>query len=198
MLRSIILAIFITSSSFVLAADNIQNESVIIFNTSCTRCHEGECSGRMTFHLPKSAADQHIHRHGGELSLETTQQLFDLLRYMKEECSFYPFPVSLAKDRIWDSNELGKLQHPSDLAYFLPLGLLEPGVYELQLEGLDDNASYCTEIINNEFDYYDIEKLNCGGETTSLQFQADICEEYYLRLSSRKPVSLKRIELIGP
>ena len=111
---TILLATVIISPSFVFATDTIQIESVIIFNTSCARCHEGQCSGRLTFHFPKRAAYQHISRFGGELSIETIGQLFELLRYMKEECSFYPFSLTLIKDRIWDSDILAKFHSLSN------------------------------------------------------------------------------------
>lgn len=194
--RTLLLAMAILSSSSVVANENIQTESVIIFNTSCARCHEGECSGRMTFHLAKTAADQHIERHGGRLSKETNRQLYELLRYMKEECGFYPLSADLEKNRMWDSDMLNKLQSPSNQAYFIPLGLLEPGLYQLQLEGLEDSESYCIELINDEFDYFDKEKVNREGNKMSLQFQPDVLLDYYFRLTSNKPVNLKRMELI--
>lgn len=192
-----LLVIVITSPSSALATDNIQIKSATIFNTACTRCHEGECSGRMAFHLPKDATDKHIRRHGGELSIETTRQLFELLRYMKEECRFYPLSIDLAQDRIWGIDNLDKLRSPSNKAYFVPLGLLDPGLYQLLLEGLNDETNYCIEIINDEFDYFDKKKVNVESEQMSLNFQADNRSKYYLRITSRKPVSLKRIELFA-
>jgi hypothetical protein len=193
----ILLATFVITPPFVFATDNIQIESAIIFNTSCARCHEGGCSGRLTFHLPKSAADQHIRRYGGEVSIETIQQLYELLRYMKEECSFYPFSVGLIQDRIWGIDNLGKLQSPSNKAYFVPLGPLQPSLYLLMLEGLNENTNYCIEIINNEFNYFDQKKVNGEGEKMSLEFQADEYSEYYLRITSEKPINIKRIELVA-
>ena len=55
-------------------------ESTVLFNTDCARCHEGECSGRLSFHLPPEAADQHIRRHGGELPAKQVRELYELLR----------------------------------------------------------------------------------------------------------------------
>jgi hypothetical protein len=151
----------------------------------------------MTFHLPKSAADQHIRRHGGEISIETTRQLFELLRYMKEECGFYPLSVGLAQDRVWGRDKLDKLRSPSNKAYFVHLGRLEPGLYQLLLEGLSDNSNNCTEIINSEFDYFDLKKVDGEDEKMSLQFRADERSEYYFRITSKKPISIKRIELLA-
>ncbi|MCP4125742.1 MAG: hypothetical protein GY753_01605 [Gammaproteobacteria bacterium] len=195
--HTIILAIFIILPSFVVATENIQIKSVVIFNTSCARCHEGECSGRMTFHLPKTEADQHIRRHGGKFSMETNRQLYELLRYMKEECSFYPLSVSLAQDRIWGSEKLSTFRSSSNKAYFVPLGRLEPGLYKLLLEGLDDSSKYCIEIVNSDFDCFDEKRVSGESEKTSLQFQADVHSEYYLRILSKKPINLKRIELLA-
>jgi len=50
-------------------------ESTVLFNTDCARCHEGECSGRLSFHLPPEASDQHIRRHGGELPAKQVREL---------------------------------------------------------------------------------------------------------------------------
>jgi len=194
--HAILVAIVITLPPSALATDSIQIESAIIFNTSCAQCHEGECSGRITFHLPKSAADQHIRRHGGELSKKTIGELFELLRYMKEECSFYPLSVALSQDRIWGSDKLNKLRSPSNKAYFVPLGYLELGLYQLLFEGLDDNANYCIEIINGEFEYFVEKTVNRASKKLSLQFQADERSNYYLRIKSKKPISLKRIEIL--
>jgi len=191
-----LLAMVIASTSFVFAADTIQTESVIVFNTACARCHEGECSGRMTFNLPKSATNQHIRRHGGELADESVRQLFEVLRYMKEECGFYPLSMDLAKDKVWGNNLLAKLRSPSNQAYFVPLGFLEPGSYRLMMTGLAPDTNYCIEIINSEFDYFDNKRVNGDGEETSLIFQADVRSEYFLRISAREPVSLKKIELL--
>jgi len=88
----------LVSTPVVFACDPIAVESVIIFNTARARCHEGECSGRMNFHLPKGATDQQLRRHVGVLPDETNRQLVKLLRYMKEECSFYPLPLPAWKE----------------------------------------------------------------------------------------------------
>ena len=180
---------------FVFASDNIPIKSSVIFNTACARCHEGQCSGRMSFHLPEDAANQHIRRHGGELSQQRIRQLFKLLRYMKEECSFYPIPLALIKFQIWDREMLNKFQSPSKQAYFMQLGLLEPGMYQLLFEALN-NTKFCVEIINEEFDF--IEKDSLYGESGRkiLKFQAEERSEYFLRLTAQNPINLIQLELV--
>ena len=74
--RNIFVFIAVIAMPFItIATENIQIQSAVEFNTECARCHEGECTGRMTFRLPPTAAYQHIRRHGGDLSEEKIHQL---------------------------------------------------------------------------------------------------------------------------
>lgn len=192
--HKILLVIFLLLPSFVFASENILFKSVVIFNTSCARCHEGQCSGRMSFHLPEEAANQHIIRHGGELSQVSIRQLFILLRYMKEECSFYPLPDALVNDWIWASEMLNKFQSPSRQEYFIPIGLLQPGWYQFLFEELN-NTKFCAEIINDEFDFVDKDSLYGEHGNKRLKFHIEERLEYFLRLTAQKPINLKRLEL---
>lgn len=176
------------------ASDNIPIESSVIFNTSCARCHEGECSGRMSFHLPEAAAYQHIRRHGGELSLTSIQPLFKLLRYMKEQCRFYPLPHALIHDQLWLSKMLDKFHSPSKQAYFIPLGILAPGTYHLLFDELA-NTKFSIEIINDEFDFSDMDSLYRESCKKGLIFYVAERSEHFLRLSAQEPVTLKKLEL---
>jgi len=178
-------------SSLASASSDIPIEATVIFNTTCARCHEGGCSGRMSFHLPEEAANQHILRHGGILTQERIQQLFKLLRYMKEECSFYPLPVALISDQIWGREMLNKFQSPSKQAYFMPLGLLETGKYQLLFEELG-NANFCVEVINDEFDFIDLDREN---SKKTLKFHVEERSEFFLRLKAQQTITLIKIEL---
>ena len=178
------------------ASDSIRIESAILFNTSCARCHEGECSGRLSFHLPRDATDQHIRRYGGELSLEKTRQLFEILRYMKEECRYYPFSLALVEDRVWESDTLADLQAPSRQAYFMPLGYLDPGAYQLLFEGLDDSSNSCIEIIDGEFDFIATDSVHRRGENKKALFRVKKRSEYFLRIAAQEPINITRVELV--
>lgn len=181
-------------SSYVHASDKISVESTVIFNTACARCHEGECSGRMSFHLPEDAANQHIRRHGGTLSQEQILQLIKLLRYMKEECSFYPLPFALINDKIWEHDVLNKFQSPSRQAYFIYLGLLEPGMYQLLFEE-HTSTKFCVEIINDEFEFTDKDSLYEEDGKKKLKFHIEQRSDHFLRLTAQKPFMLKKLEL---
>ena len=128
-------------------------DAAVLFNTECARCHEGECSGRMTFHLAPEASTAHMERHGGPLSARKLGELFALLRYTKESCAFYPLPWSLVRDGPWDGAMLERLRSPLGPVYFIPLGDLEAGPKRVRLagQGLEERA--CIEIIDAEFGY---------------------------------------------
>lgn len=176
--------------------ETVRDESVVTFNTACARCHEGECSGRMTFHLPKDSANQHIERHGGKLTSQTIDELFELLRYMKEECSFYPLSPSLVEEIFWDVNQLSSFKSHSETAYFLPLGDLDSGTYRLLFSGLSHSEKFCAEIINDEFDFIDKINVSSNSAGQSLSFRIPDRTEYYLRITARSKINLNRVELI--
>lgn len=194
--HNLLLASMFLLPSFVCASDNIAIKSIVIFNTTCAQCHEGECSGRMSFHLPERAVNQHICRHGGDLSADRIRQLARLLRHMKEECSFYPVPLALVNDHIWGSDVLNQFQSPSRQAYFIPLGRLNSGLYQLLFEE-PNRIKFCAEIINDEFDFIDKDNLNGEHGKQGLQFQIEERSEYFLRLTAQKPVNFKKLELLS-
>lgn len=191
---------------FVFAADTIPVKSVpvksvpiksvVVFNTVCAKCHEGECSGRMSFHLPEAAANQHIRRHGGDLSLDRIKPLFKLLRYMKEKCGFYPLPYALINDQIWQRDILERFHSPSRQAYFVPLGFLKPGNYQLLLE-VPENTQFCVEIINEEFDFMDKDDLSGKEADKKLQFYVDEAQQYFLRLTAQKSIILEKLSIFS-
>ena len=48
--------------------DKAFTESVVIFNTICAKCHEAECSGRLTFDKAFETSTSHILRYYGPAS----------------------------------------------------------------------------------------------------------------------------------
>lgn len=179
------------------AEEVIPVEPVVIFNTLCARCHEGECSGRMTFDLSEDAADAHIRRHGGDLPLGTVRQLGDLLGHMKGHCGFYPLPLALARDGTWTRDTLDLLRTPDGTAYFLPLGELAPGPHRLWLQGLPQSLRPCAELLTADFDPVPHAGIDPDGERRGLSFLVDAPGGHYLRLSARVPVTLTRVELVS-
>ena len=149
----------------------------------------------MSFHLGEDAADEHIRRHGGALPVETVRHLSELLRYMKVQCAFYPLPLTLARDRIWGGDTLGRLRAPDGTGYFLPLGLLAPGLYRLWIDGLDPGARASAEVIAASFDQLDHQGIVPAGNRQVLAFQVDAPTELYVRITAQGPIALTGVEL---
>lgn len=73
---------------------------------------------------------------------------------------------------------------------------MEPGLYQLLFEGLNDITNICVEIINNEFDFIEKESINGEGEQLRLQFHVDDQSEHFLRITANDPISLNQLELV--
>ncbi len=190
------LIIFAIIPSVGLCNDPVRAESIATFNTNCARCHEGECSGRMTFRLSQDIADQHIQRHIGKLSQEIYQELYELLHYMKVECSFYPLDLALSDDGVWSKSQLSSLRSYRGTAFFIPLGALKQSSYNLSFSGLHDSGRLCVEIVNDEFDFIEKLTVTSNDNGAELKFQVDRLDNYYLRISAHIPFNLNRIELV--
>lgn len=170
-------------------------ESTVLFNTACSRCHEGECSGRMSFQLPREEADQHIRRHGGALPEAQVRELYDLLRYMKEECAFRPLPLALVRDGAWGPETLELLRSPTEPTYFLPLGVLGAGSYNVWLQGLGPKARPCIELIDADFDFIDAIELEGSEAGYGLRFRTERSTDVFLRLKAPGSAPLTRVEI---
>ena len=65
-------------------------DAIVQFHTVCNNCHEGECSGRLSFDSGSAAARGHIERYLGATPDASIASLFAMLRHVKESCSHYP------------------------------------------------------------------------------------------------------------
>ena len=111
----------------------IPPSTVVRFNTVCTNCHEGECSGRLSFQSGVLAAKNHIHRYLGALSEQEVEDLFALLKYTREQCRQYPVKADIPANWRWGARELEKWRNPVEGGYFIPLGALKSGGHRLSL-----------------------------------------------------------------
>lgn len=169
--------------------------SVVKFNAACVRCHEGECSGRLSFDSGLKAADTHIRRYAGDgLSSVSVRELFDLLRYMKTECSQYPLSIPIPPDRIWNEQTLEQLHSVSEKAYFVPLGPLGAGTYRVRLV-FDTDTEVCTQLINATFDVVDHPPARTEKEAAQVFFVVPRLGEYFLRLFANNQARMVRLEI---
>lgn len=192
----LVLVVLLMDQGVLAAPDDPSIESVVAFNTQCARCHEGECSGRMSFQLAEGAADEHIRRYGGDMSMETVRDLGALLRYMKERCAFFPLPLSPGADHSWGRDILDRLRGPDGTAYFMPLGPMEPNSYLLRISGLDAGVRVCAELVAADFDLVGHDGLAPDGEHQVLRFRVHVPGDLFLRIRAQVPISLTRVELV--
>ncbi|MEA3418197.1 MAG: hypothetical protein U9Q90_02270, partial [Campylobacterota bacterium] len=102
--------------------ENVSTKTAIIFNTLCAKCHEGECSGRLSFDTGSKAANSHIKRYAGDTNVSKgeTKEFFTLLNYMKKECALF-----MPDNGRWKPENLSRFALPSNDSYFIPLGSLK-------------------------------------------------------------------------
>jgi hypothetical protein len=199
--RWFVLVAILTGQPAQAGSDGPPIESVVVFNTLCARCHEGECSGRMSFQLAEDATDEHIRRYGGDLSPERVRHLVELLRYMKERCAFFPIPLALVVDHSWGRDILDRLRSPEGMAYFLPLGRMDPSLYLVRISGLAPGVRTRAELVAADFDLVHhggvAQDGEQDGEYQVLRFRIDEPGELFLRISTQVPITLTRVELVN-
>jgi len=168
-------------------------EAIIRFNTTCAQCHEGQCSGRLSFNLGAEAAFDHIRRYAGDVDDATMQALYDALSQMKTACAFAPLP-ELALRKPAESSELDRYRNPRTGAYFVPVGMLQPGQYRLELR-LSSPVSFRMEIIN---EFFELVEENCAGPATlnhAVHFRVEETAKTYMRLGSTNNLRLQSLAL---
>ncbi len=125
-----LLALFLAMPAW---AAEIPPATVVRFNTVCANCHEGECSGRLSFQSGVAAAANHLRRFLGALTEREIADLFALLKYTKEQCRQYPVTAAVPTDGRWGAGELEIWRNPLEGGYFIPLGALKSGEQRINL-----------------------------------------------------------------
>lgn len=184
--RSAIAVWMALSSPLLAQADNISRPAVVKFNTVCTRCHEGECSGRLSFSSGPSATQGHIWRYFPEATPADASELYAILKYVKVNCAHYPLPDSVPIKGEWGAEALRQWQNPSGDNYFVPLGKLTKGRHELSL-GFERAAEGNLRVSNEKFDILLEERL-CRSKTFRLLLPVTVEATYYLHLDADAPL----------
>jgi len=178
------------------AEDEPFRESVIIFNTICAKCHEAECSGRLSFGNTYEAAANHIIRHYGQAAEKQwlQKELFSILNHMKEKCAYYPMQVPVPPKRIWNSEILDKMTTLLERNYFIPVGELIPGNYNLELK-LAEDAKVTVELVSEAFDIVLESCYQSSAHRLVIPFPIEETQNYYVRVYPRKPVQISRLAI---
>jgi hypothetical protein len=163
----------------------------VVFNTLCAKCHEGECSGRLSFDTGSGTAARHIRNYAKDSNLSDSeiQGFFTVLGYMKEKCAIY-----MPDDGRWRPENLSRFALPSKKGYFIPLGRVEAGRYRLKMElarASPFRAEVMTERIENLLD-----RFTEGRKRRYLfHFSVEEAATLFLRIRAGESVSLVGLEL---
>jgi hypothetical protein len=176
------------------AGDNPFTKSVVIFNTICAKCHEAECSGRLSFDGAFEAYRNHIIRHHGAVSdnRRLQRELFIILNHMKEKCAYYPMDVVIPPQRIWGSELLGDMATLSERNYFIPIGYFNPGSYNLELR-LEQDTKVTIHLVSERFDMVLEDCYPSRNKQIEIPFQLSEVGNYYFRIYPRQPVPIKQL-----
>ncbi len=171
--------------------ENISTKTAVIFNTLCAKCHEGECSGRLSFDTGNKAADSHIKRYAGDtnVSEDETKDFFTLLNYMKKECALY-----MPDNGKWKPENLSHFALPSHDSYFIPIGVLKSGNYHLEIE-TKENVHFRVEILSDHFDPFLDQTVCPDRKDQNLEFMIDEPVNSFLRIRSRKPLHVITLDI---
>lgn len=186
--------LFIPSASA--AEDEAFTESVIIFNTICAKCHEAECSGRLSFDEAFEKSTSHILRHYGQASGKQwlQKELFDILNYMKGKCAYYPMQTPVPLKRVWEGRILDKFTTLMERNYFIPVGNIKPGHYHIELE-LEKDMKVTAHLISEEFEWVFDDCYQSSDRRISIPFFIDEPRDYYFRMYPRKPAKIIRLAI---
>lgn len=163
------------------------------FGTACAHCHEGECSGRLSFAQPPEATFVHIRQYAGPADDALARQLYETLEQMKSDCR-YPAVTVPALDRSLTSEDLRPYLDPWSGDYFLPLGRLEPGDYDLAVE-FTGAGQVRVEVIDDEFDPLIDRCVRLEQQRLAVAFAATHDHQYYLRLRPRGPLQVRTLTM---
>lgn len=169
----------------------------VVFNTRCSRCHEAECSGRLSFGgLPEGFADNHIRQFAGPLPKGVLRELQQMLEYTKRHCTVAAPRLPVPSDRRWDAPTLARLGLRDRAGYFVPLGILDPGEWRLTLTAAAA-AEARAEVIGSDFGRaFDNVVYLQGSTASTLYFRVDCRQAHYLRIATTRSVDLLEAVLV--
>jgi hypothetical protein len=173
-------------------ADDDRLRSQVIFGTSCARCHEGECSGRLTFDRDSEAASTHIERYAGASARAAIDEYFGQLERMKTRCSYARMELAPPEGGVFDQSLLAPLCAASQQSCFVPLGALEPRRYRVTLRLVEPRHVHA-EVLTAAFELIVDEYLEVEALEADLSFKTEVRTDHFLRLRADGPLRLQRL-----
>ena len=152
---------------------------LIRFNTACAHCHEGQCSGRLSFALAPAATFAHIRRYAGKVDDADARRLYDALAYMKRACA-YP-PLAVLGRHTDDPAALAVYRDAASGDYFVPVGPLAPGPYRLRLDLVAADRLE-VEVLNQHFELVAQGRSTDPATQFDIRFAVDEAAQHFVRL----------------
>ncbi|MCP5305948.1 MAG: hypothetical protein H6953_10940 [Chromatiaceae bacterium] len=163
------------------------------FATACAHCHEGECSGRLSFARRPETAYTHIRQYAGPVDDAFAGSLYAALERMKADCSYPPVPVPTLVQTLTGDDLLAYRDRWS-ADYFLPLGDLPAGRYRLRLD-LDGSGSVRVELIDAEFDPLLDQCMSATGHGLETTLNLTTRHPHFLRLRPRATLQILGLQI---
>jgi hypothetical protein len=163
------------------------------FNTVCAKCHEAECSGRLSFQGGVDSTREHVRRYAGSASDAEVTEFFELLRHMKEQCSYYPAVEGAVPGGAWDAAALASFFEPSERSYFLPLGTFRTAECRVRLH-FDRDTAASAQVMASPLETALEVALPTAERDAMLSWPCRADESYYLRLRAAGEARLVRLE----
>lgn len=184
------------AESLFAAEDEAFTESVVIFNTVCAKCHEAQCSGRLSFDEAFEASSTHIVRHYGGASGKKwlQKEMFILLNHMKKKCAYYPMRVPVPPQRVWSGEILEKMTTLLERNYFIPLGPFSPGRYSLELT-LAKDEKFTVHLVAESFDMLVEDCYLSSDKRIMIPFSVVEAGNYYLRVYPHTPTQITQLAI---
>ncbi len=173
------------------AAEIIPNAAVVRFNAACATCHEGECSGRLSFDSGAAAARNHVERHAGPGDAGLLRNLYAILRHTKEICRQYPLTDTPQARSEWTAQDIAPWRDSHFGTYFIPLGEFGAGQRLLEFE-FDGPAEGDVRLADERLDTIAEERFSCSA-TKTLAVTAAAGMRYYLHLKTQ--AALRRLRI---
>jgi hypothetical protein len=189
-----LLLLFAAFPLYLLSAQKVEKSSIktsVIFNTLCAKCHEGECSGRLSFDTGSKAASRHIRRYAGDsnISKSETEEFFSLLNFMKKACALW-----MPYDGKWKAKSISRFALPTSKGYFIPLGILKEGKYHIEIK-LKEEIHFRVEVLSDHFEHFLDISASPDGKKQILQFTIEKSVNTFLRIQSRIPLRIIDLNL---
>lgn len=192
----LVVAFYLVPGCVFATEDEAFTESVVIFNTICAKCHEAQCSGRLSFDDTFEASANHIVRYCSEASDKKwlQRELFVILNHMKERCAYYPTQLPVPPQRVWSGEILEKMATLLERNYFIPIGPFTPGRYHLEMK-LAKDAKVTAHLVSETFDMVIEECYQSSDRRIAIPFSIEEAGNYYVRVYPREPVQIIRLAI---